>query len=342
MISWRKTWGILHRWLGLLSGLVVFLVSITGCLWVFHEELSVVFYPTAHDAPAVGSAEWAYRPSQLKTLAEREWPGCVAEGVHYEKGYAVTVDVEKGEDHGHIYIHPTSGEILATEFHHPHTEKRTFNFFAFVLKGHLYLWLPPAIGEPIVNYGTIVFVLLLVSGIILWWPRNASGVKQRFQFDWRKNTRWKRKNYDLHNILGFYATLVAFIIAVTGLVIGLPWMARGIYWLTTGGESLPEPAMPLSQPIPNDERVAILPGIDSLYLQFRDMHPDATVLSVNYPSEEPKSVVRFVLFLDRQRQYLDQVYTYDQYTLTPPSQLCRHAHWFWSAIFRQEITAHEL
>lgn len=319
MLSWRSTWLILHRWLGLASGLVVFLVSITGCIWVFHEELSELFTSRKPGIPEVAQGAWTYRPSQLKALAEAAWPGSSAFAVAYQRGHAAEVDLEYGKDHGHAYFDPADGRLLGIEKHHSHdVEQRGFDFFAFALEGHRYLWLPPAIGEPIVNYGTLVFIVLLITGIILWWPRNKSGVKQRFRFVWRKSTGWKRKNYDLHNILGFYTVLIAFIIACTGLVIGLPWAARGVYWLTSGGKPFPIPTMPVSQHPPEHRHADIIRGVDSLFLLLHSRHPATFMCSVNYPSaEKPDDVVRFVLFQDWQRQYLDLVYTYDRYSLAP-------------------------
>ena len=76
---------------------------------------------------------------------------------------------------------------------------------------------------------TLVFLVMLISGLILWWPKNKKATKQRFSIKW--NARWRRKNYDLHNVLGFYATWIAIILAVTGLVWGFEWFAQGYYRL---------------------------------------------------------------------------------------------------------------
>src|ERR1044072_7763138 len=40
----RRIIGWLHLWLGLISGIVVFIVSITGCLFSFQEEISNITY----------------------------------------------------------------------------------------------------------------------------------------------------------------------------------------------------------------------------------------------------------------------------------------------------------
>ncbi|WP_370871231.1 PepSY domain-containing protein [Algoriphagus sp.] len=46
------------------------------------------------------------------------------------------------------------------------------DFFRLVLDGHFYLWLPSEIGQPMVASFTLVFLVMVISGLILWWPKN--------------------------------------------------------------------------------------------------------------------------------------------------------------------------
>ncbi|WP_262885043.1 PepSY-associated TM helix domain-containing protein [Elizabethkingia argenteiflava] len=100
--------------------------------------------------------------------------------------------------------------------------KEEFDFFDWTLKGHRFLWLPYKIGRPIINYTTLIFAITLISGIILWWPKKWTPPirKQSLSIKWK--SRFKRLNYDLHNVLGFYVLIVLFIISLTGMFYGLP------------------------------------------------------------------------------------------------------------------------
>jgi uncharacterized iron-regulated membrane protein len=77
----------------------------------------------------------------------------------------------------------------------------------------------------------------MITGIILWWPKRKSDRKRSFTIKW--NGRWRRVNYDLHNVLGFYATAIALILAITGLAIAFNWMDKGIYTVSNLGRSYP-------------------------------------------------------------------------------------------------------
>ncbi len=75
---------------------------------------------------------------------------------------------------------------------------------------------------------------ILISGLILWWPKNFKKIalKQSFKIKW--NARFKRLNYDLHNVLGFYAMLITILLALTGVVWTYQWIANSIYRLAAG------------------------------------------------------------------------------------------------------------
>ncbi|MDJ1486155.1 PepSY-associated TM helix domain-containing protein [Cytophagaceae bacterium YF14B1] len=58
---------------------------------------------------------------------------------------------------------------------------------------------------------------------------NKAALKQRFTVKW--NARWRRVNYDLHNVGDFYLHVLIFLLAVTGLVWTFIWWTNGIYRL---------------------------------------------------------------------------------------------------------------
>ncbi|MCV5004446.1 PepSY domain-containing protein, partial [Escherichia coli] len=75
------------------------------------------------------------------------------------------------------------------------------------------------------------------TGIVLWWPKNKAARKQRFSFKWKNVKSWKRKNYDLHNVLGFYASIFALIFSITGLFYAFFVVQAMIYVIFSGGNT---------------------------------------------------------------------------------------------------------
>jgi uncharacterized iron-regulated membrane protein len=298
-----KYWiGKIHLWLGLSSGLVVFVIAITGCLYAFQDEIQNLTQPyrfVEHEERPV------LPPSRLKAIAEKELPGKSIHAVLYAKpGNAAQVIFYSIEPEYYylVYLNPFSGEVLKVK-------NAQAGFFPFILDGHFYFWLPKEVGQPFVATATLVFLVMVVSGLVLWWPKNRKASKQRFSI--RFNARWRRKNYDLHNVLGFYISWVAIIFAATGLVWGFEWFGNAYYKMAGGEKSLvyAEPPSDTTQLIHEEP-----PAIDRIYTRMRLAHPTAEVLEVHIPATAASSIE--VSINPELGTYWKTDYRYfDQYTL---------------------------
>ncbi|MCC9135546.1 PepSY-associated TM helix domain-containing protein [Pontibacter silvestris] len=257
----KKVINKIHLWLGLASGLLVLFLGITGCILAFQHEIESATQPYQFVA-AQNIAKLP--PSKLKAIADAQLPGKHAHSISYEKGKASEV-VYYGFDpqyYDMVFLNPYNGEVLKVK-------NMNRDFFRIVIMGHYYLWLPPAIGQPIVAGGTLIFLILLITGIVLWWPKNKAARKQRFTIKW--NAKWRRTNYDMHNVLGFYMTWVAVFIAITGLVMGFQWFSKSVYWVASGGKQLTEFYEPLSDTTKlTTNRNA--PAIDLVWLKMQEEH----------------------------------------------------------------------
>ena len=89
------------------------------------------------------------------------------------------------------------------------------DFFKFILDIHLSLKMGK-IGEQIIKWNVLIFLIMVLSGLIIWLPKQRKFLKQALSIKW-KTQNWKRLNWDLHNVLGFYASFILLIIALTGI-----------------------------------------------------------------------------------------------------------------------------
>ena len=88
--------------------------------------------------------------------------------------------------------------------------------FNFILDLHRTLTIGET-GQIITGVASVLFALfMLTTGLYLWWPKNRAAAKQRFWFRWKNTTKGKRKNYDIHNISGFYFSIPLFLLGLTG------------------------------------------------------------------------------------------------------------------------------
>lgn len=295
-----------HMVLGLSSGLVVFIVAVTGCMWVFQEEIrgftSGYRNVEKENMPFI-------TPTAARRTAEAIFPGRGIHGVLYggdDEAVEVIFYEAEPEFYRAVFLNPYSGEAIETEDY-------LSGFFAFALDGHLNLWLPPVIGNQIVSWSCVIFVVMLITGIILWWPRNKRNRQQRFRFDWKSTTRWKRKNYDLHAIVGFYASVLALLAAFTGLVMAFDWFETFTYKALGGDKSVlftipdgsshsSEPAHPAAAPI------------DRLLPRLRAGFPQAEQFEIHYPHSDSASIYVEITY-ERGVYYSSDYRFYDQHTL---------------------------
>lgn len=204
-LNWRNLFLNLHLWLGLGSSLIVLVLCLTGTLlglqgpvetWVNRDVLKV--------APQGA-------PMALETLVPR-----VAE----ETGKAFTALVVKPgaddalqllEGRKAIYVNPYTGEVLGG------FDPVVSEAFLTLFKLHRWLLLDMGPGRVVTGAATVIFVVTLATGVILWWPRRLAQWARALRF--RRGLSWKGLNYDLHVVLGAYA-------AIPLLVMGL----SGLYW----------------------------------------------------------------------------------------------------------------
>jgi uncharacterized iron-regulated membrane protein len=215
----------LHLWLGLASGIIVVILSITGCILVFEQEIRQLTSPWLH---VEQKGTDFLPPSKLHESVSKALPEKTVKSVWYH-GVGRTAHVTLNSD-SIVYVNPYTAEVVAMVDHE--------DFFHFIEEGHFHLWMPEEIGEIFVGWGTFIFFLLLISGVILWWPKkwNKKGIEQSFKVRWK--AKFKRVNYDLHNVLGFYSLTIALLFAFTGLIMSFSWFNTGVFWLT-GGENKP-------------------------------------------------------------------------------------------------------
>jgi len=295
----KKVIGKIHLWLGLTAGLVVFLLGVTGCILAFETEIRNLTESYREVTPQNKNF---LPPSELKVIAEQQLVSKKALGIEYPgKNKAALASYWDEDKYEIVFIDPYNGGIQK----HKNMKE---DFFRFILDGHYYLWLPEETGRTIAASATLIFIGMMITGLILWWPKNKAAAKQRFSIKW--TAKWRRKNYDLHNVLGFYMTWVAIFIALTGLVWGFDWFAKSAYWVTSGGQQMEEHEHPLS----DTTAVAIYPHMaDHLWQEHLPSVKSNESIGVYFASSNTDPI-EIVVNHQPGSYYDSDFYHYDQNT----------------------------
>ncbi|MEZ0542728.1 PepSY-associated TM helix domain-containing protein [Fibrella arboris] len=194
----------LHLVLGIGSGVIVVVVALTGCVWAFEEEIRYLtqreqLFVSPQAAPrtsasrvmaAVNKAEPATKLNQIRLFGE--------------PGRAVQVFTA---DKRMLTANPYTGQLIANR-------NLETDWLLINLKLHRTLLLGET-GKRIIYWNTWIFLVMLVSGFVLWLPARWRQLRSAFTVKWRAKSA--KRIYDLHSVLGFYAIPGLLLIAVTGL-----------------------------------------------------------------------------------------------------------------------------
>ncbi|WP_206531738.1 PepSY-associated TM helix domain-containing protein [Sphingobacterium sp. DR205] len=243
--AWRRISNWLHLCLGLSSGIIVFVVCLTGTLFVFHEEINDYNNREVRFVQVPVSGSKIAIDTILQNL-KRTYPDIVASQYteYSDKNKAVVframnIGVPAYKSLCSVYADPYTGAILKVD--------HTYAFFRLLIGIHINLLLGN-VGSHIVQIATVIFLFELISGLIWWWPKrwNKSTLTKSFKI--KRNANWKRINLDLHNVLGFYVIPFALVLTVTALVISYAPVKEAVFKIA-GGSGKEKPIYRLKHPV---------------------------------------------------------------------------------------------
>ena len=289
--TFKKWISKLHLWLGVAVGCFVLVISITGALYVFKDEFQNVIRKDYihHNEQNISQEKiLPLRILEQKVAAQtnEKYPIHWAEipldktksykFYYYERNPNTWNYFDEFVIYKTAYVNPFTGKVLALE-----DEKN--GFFNIVKFIHWSFLLKSDWGTYIVGIPVLIFLIMLISGIILWWPKNKKARKQRFWFQWKNIKSWRRKNYDLHSILGFYSSIFALILTLTGLFYAFFFVQAALYVLFSGGETVYPDFSHIKTKAPIEMRNA--GTLDKMAQKVEELYPDASVYSLDFGHE---------------------------------------------------------
>ncbi len=227
----KKIFAKIHLWLSLPLGIVLTIVCLSGAVLVFEGEITRALHPELYRVAAPADAR-PLRPSQLAGRIGAQMPDSL---------HLVSLQLSARSDE------PCMAAFRETGRRQLSVDPYTGNvngwaespaFFGTVRKLHRWLLDPPpskgekSVGKAIVGVSTLALVLILVSGLILWIPRSRKALRNRLKVSYSDGRR--RFWHDCHVSLGFYATLLLLVMALTGLTWSFGWYRTAAYALFGG------------------------------------------------------------------------------------------------------------
>jgi uncharacterized iron-regulated membrane protein len=142
---------------------------------------------------------------------------------------------EQGSRPASVYVDPYDGHVLG--------RARGEQFFATVRRLHRWLLIPGDIrgyGRQVTGVVALGFVAMLISGLVLRWPRHARSVRMWLKPDLRLRGRGFYRS--LHSVIGTWVMAIYLVIVTTGLWYSFDWYRSGAIWLFSGRAAPSSPA----------------------------------------------------------------------------------------------------
>jgi uncharacterized iron-regulated membrane protein len=240
----------IHLYLALAAGLVIMNSCITGAIMVFEDDIDLALHKERYFVEPKGAglpletitqnAAKAVPKGKFAALKVYSDPARTIEVSFVVPSLPAsskenrTADKKKyGKPSLYAYVNPYTGAVLEV-----YNKRQSF----FFTVERLHRWLlggPASIGKVIVGLSTLSFLIITITGLVLWWPKNKKILLQRLKF--KTTGSFKRLNHDLHVVSGFYASIFLLIIILSGLIMSYTWVNKTIFTITKTSPESPEP-----------------------------------------------------------------------------------------------------
>jgi uncharacterized iron-regulated membrane protein len=287
MPSPRKIVFWVHLVAGLVSGIVVAIMSATGVAIAFEEEI-LAWYDrdVSRVATAPGSGAERIPLEDLRARAVAAFPDFAVTSIVMPSDPTRAYELYAGRD-GPLYADPFTGEFRESRAHAAH------EFIHLLEEWHRWLGHHEnedrrAVGKAITGACNVAFLVLCLTGLYLWFPRqwNWRILRPRVWFTSAKSG--KARDYNWHNVIGLWSLPVLVVLAATAVVISYGWAHRLVF--TLAGEEAPKarnfgmmavPAAAVPAPPPGAMRLPL----DTVVARAAEAFPDWVEFGVNFPRE---------------------------------------------------------
>jgi uncharacterized iron-regulated membrane protein len=215
-----------HLTAGVLASAVILTMSFTGAVLALKPQIQAwierdVRIVTPLDSPRLGAHE-------LLTAVKEARPGASPQSLALPRDPAAAATVSLGRD-GNVYVNPYTGAILGSG------SARTNEFFQSMTSWHRYMGATGeyrATGRSFTGISNLAFLVLAVTGLYLWWPKQFAVQYLKPILWFRRTATGRARDFNWHNTIGFWCLIPIVIMTVSGAVLSYPWASNLVYQLT--------------------------------------------------------------------------------------------------------------
>lgn len=267
-----------HLAVGLAAGALVFIMAVTGVLLTYQKQMTVWADLRGLDgAPPAAGGIALPADTLLARLAAAQQATPTA--IVWREGASTPVEVQFGREK-RVFVNAYTAEVLGTG------SAGMRGFFRQVTDWHR--WLAAKgdtrdLGRAATGAANLAFLLIVLSGMWLWWPRNLTWSSVRSVLWFRRGLSGKARDFNWHNVIGVWSAIPLVIVVASGVVISYPWASALVF--RAAGETPPAPAAAPRGSADADKAAPVLPGaVQARLAVAQGQMPNWRTISLTLPT----------------------------------------------------------
>ena len=272
-----------HLLVGMAAGVIIFTMSVTGVLLTYEKQI-VAWADLRASRIALPSPGTSRLPVQtLLDEIRKARPGLNINSV------TVRADASEPAAFGIaggsiLFVNPYTGAVIGEG------NKSVKGFFRGVTELHRWLGAEGdnrAAARAITGACNLGFLFLVLSGFYMWWPKKWTKEQFRNVLWFKRRLPGKARDFNWHNVIGFWSFVPLFFIVLSAVVISYSWAGNLVYRLV--GETPPAPRASQAQTNPGLQRgdregEISFEGLDRLWLRAEQQMPGWKSISLRLPT----------------------------------------------------------
>ena len=268
-----------HLPVGVTAGVVILIMCVTGVLLSYEKQITS-WADTRGYRSAPPTPETKHLPAETLIAKARDARGAAPTAVTIKSDPAAPAEIAFGRETT-LFVNPYSGTILGEG------SQNVRSFFRTVTDWHRWLGAKGDnrnVARAITGACNIGFLFLVTSGFYLWWPRNWNLKALRNVMWFRRGLSWKARDFNWHNVIGFWSAGPLFIVVLSAVVISYTWAGNLVYRIV--GETPPAPRanQPAAPSGANKETASPVDSLNSAWVRAEQQVNDWRSISLQLPA----------------------------------------------------------
>ena len=282
MKSFRKVLFWLHLASGIVAGVIIFIMCVTGALLSF--ERNIIEWSEGDVRYVAASSEQRLAPSAILAKVVEARPDAKPSALAIPNEPNAAWQVSLGRE-GILFADPYTGAITGE------SNKSVRGVMSELRNWHRYVALSGdqrPIGKAITGFCNVLFLFLAISGMYIWIPRVWAWKSFKPVMWFKSGLRGKPRNFNWHNVIGIWTSVLLIIFTLTATVISYQWASNLLYTIT--GNEVPAPSGgQQGQPQPDPDFV-IPANLDASWELAETQSPTWKTISLRLPVTKDSAV----------------------------------------------------